>query len=159
LTPANARDVAELCARVEGLPLAIELAAARTRLLAPEAMLARLGSRLDLLVGGPRDAPPPQRALRAAIRGRRGPLGAEPQRLLARLAVFVGGFDLEAADEVCGEDLVDVFGALEVLVEHSLVGERGGRFAMLETIREYALELLEAGDEARAVRTRHARHY
>ena len=139
--------IAEICARLDGLPLAIELAAARSRLLSPAAILERLGRRLDLLTGGPRDAPERQRTLRAAIEWSHDLLD-EPERLaFARLGVFVGGWTLEAAEAVAG----DVLDELEALVDRSLVVRAGDRFAMLETIHEFARERLDD-----AVRDRHA---
>ena len=139
--------IGEICARLDGLPLAIELAAARSRLLSPAAILERLGRRLDLLTGGPRDAPERQRTLRAAIEWSHDLLD-EPERLaFARLAVFMGGWTLEAAEAVAG----DVLDELEALVDRSLVVRTGDRFAMLETIHEFARERLDD-----AVRDRHA---
>jgi predicted ATPase len=158
LTDANADTVTEICARLEGLPLAIELAAARTRLLSPASMLERLGSRLDLLVGGPRDALERQRALRAAIDWSHALLEPDEQLLFARLGVFVGGFTLDAAEPICGDGL-PLLDTLDALVAHSLLRERDDRFAMLETIREYAVERLEESGEAPELRRRHAFHY
>ena len=139
--------IPEICARLDGLPLAIELAAARTRLLAPAAILERLGRRLDLLTGGPRDAPERQRTLRAAIEWSHELLDERERRAFADLAVFSGGWTLEAAEAVAG----DVLDELEALVDRSLVVRSGDRFAMLETIHEFAREQL--GD---AARDRHA---
>ena len=139
--------IAEICRRLDGLPLAIELAAARTRLLSPAAILERLGRRLDLLTGGPRDAPERQRTLRAAIEWSHDLLEEPERRAFADLAVFAGGWTLEAAEQVAG----DVLDALEALVDRSLVVRAGERFQMLETIREFARERLDD-----AVRDRHA---
>lgn len=159
---ANAPAIAEICARLDGLPLAIELAAARVKLLPPEAMLARLGSRLSALGVGPRDLPARQQTLRGAISWSYDLLEEPCRRLLARLAVFDGGWTLELAEEVCGGDL-DVLGGLEALVDHSLVRRRehGGRarFVLLETIQEFAAERLEASGEAEALRDAHARAF
>jgi predicted ATPase/DNA-binding SARP family transcriptional activator len=138
--------IPEICARLDGLPLAIELAAARTRLMAPAAILERLGRRLDLLTGGPRDAPARQRTLRAAIEWSHDLLDEAEQRAFAQLAVFAGGWTLEAAEQVAG----DVLDELEALVDRSLVTRSGERFAMLETVREFARERLDD-----AVRDRH----
>jgi predicted ATPase/class 3 adenylate cyclase len=147
--------VGELCARLEHLPLALELAAARARVLSPEQLLERLSGRLDLLRAG-RGADPRQQTLRATIEWSHDLLDADEQRLFARLAVFAGGCTLEAAEGVCDADL-DV---LQSLVDKSLVRVReGGRFWMLETIREYAAERLEAAGEADEVRRRHAEHF
>jgi predicted ATPase/class 3 adenylate cyclase len=156
----HAAAVDELCRRLDGLPLAIELAAARARLLAPEALLERLDRRLDLLVGG-RDAPERQRTLRAAVAWSHDLLAEEEQAVLRRLAVFVGGFPLELAGPVADPDGEDVLPELESLVEGNLIrplspvaGEP--RFLMLETIRSFALERLEEHGEADATRLRHA---
>jgi predicted ATPase/DNA-binding SARP family transcriptional activator len=139
--------IGEICARLDGLPLAIELAAARSRLLSPAAILERLGRRLDLLTGGPRDAPERQRTLRAAIEWSHELLDEAEQRAFAELGVFAGGWTLEAAEAVAG----DVLDALEALVDRSLVVRSGDRFGMLETILEFARE--RVGD---ATRDRHA---
>lgn len=148
--------VAEICRRVDFLPLAVELAAARTTLLAPVELLARLERRLPLLTGGRRDAPERQRTLRATIEWSHELLSEEEQRLFARLAVFAGGFDLAAAEEVCGAEL----DALQSLVDKSLVRRWGsGRLGMLETIHELASERLAASPEAPRLRRRHAEHY
>jgi predicted ATPase len=147
--------VAEICRRIDGLPLAIELAAARTRVLPPERLLQRLEHRLPLLTGGARDAPERQRTLQATIEWSYDLLSAEEQVLFARLAVFVGGFTLEAADEVCQADLA----TLELLVENSLVRRTGERYSMLETIREYALERLQASGEAGRIGALYSRYF
>jgi predicted ATPase/DNA-binding SARP family transcriptional activator len=156
----NAAAVAEVCARLDGLPLAIELAAARSKLLPPETMRRRLDRALEFLVGGAQDLPGRQRTLRATLEWSHGLLSKDESTLFARLAVFAGGWTLEAAEAVCGEDGLDAFETLASLVDESLVrplrrptGEP--RFAMLETIREYATELLEASDEAGVLRRRH----
>ena len=104
LTEENAPAIAEICVRLDGLPLAIELAAARAKLLSPQALLARLEQRFDLLVGGPRDMPSRQQTLRATIDWSYGLLGATEQTLFARLSVFAGGCTVEAAEAVCGAD-------------------------------------------------------
>jgi predicted ATPase/class 3 adenylate cyclase len=161
----NAPAVAEICARLDGLPLAIELAAARVRLLPPPALLARLQSRLDLLQSGARDLPDRQKTLRGAIAWSHDLLDQAGRRLFARMAVFAGGGELEDVETICGgDDLgVDVLQGIEELVDQSLVRQEqdgaGARAVMLETIREYALEQLAAGSEAEAVRARHARRY
>ena len=167
VTNENAPAVAEICYRLDGLPLAIELAAARIRLLPPQAMLQRLTSRLRLLTGGPRDLPERQQTLRGAITWSYDLLEADEQALFRRLAVFVGGFALDAVETVCngsGNRAMDVLDAVESLVGKSLLREAAGaeddpRFSMLETIREYALERLDAGGEKEAVRRLHAEHY
>jgi predicted ATPase/class 3 adenylate cyclase len=165
VTVENAPAVAEICARLDGLPLAIELAAARIRVLTPDAILARMGDRLALLAGGARDLPARQRTLREAIAWSYDLLEPVEQRLFARLAVFTGGWTLEEAESVCGpaHDLgMDVLEGLTSLAEKSLVtvdasGTR--RFGMLETIREFAVERLEESGEARELRRRHAQAY
>jgi non-specific serine/threonine protein kinase len=156
LTDANAPAVAEICRRLDGLPLAIELAAARLRLFSPEAMLARLDRRLPLLTGGPRDLPARQRTLRDTIAWSYHLLDAPEQRLFGRLGVFVGGFTLEAAEAVGGlgrDPAPDLLDGLESLVASNVLQRIEGagepRFGMLETIREFALErLAESGEEA-----------
>ncbi len=156
----NATAVAEVCARLDGLPLAIELAAARSKLLPPETMRRRLDRALEFLVGGAQDLPGRQRTLRATLEWSHGLLSEDESTLFARLAVFAGGWTLEAAEAVCSEGGLDAFETLASLVDESLVrplrrptGEP--RFAMLETIREYATELLEASGEVEALRRRH----
>jgi predicted ATPase/class 3 adenylate cyclase len=159
---AAAPAIAEICHRLDGLPLAIELAAARVRMLPPEALLRRLEQRLPLLTGGNRDAPVRQRTLRDAIAWSHDLLEPEEQIPFRRLAVFAGGATLDAAETVANPDgALDAFGALERLVEHSLARQEEGaegepRFAMLETIREFGLEQLEASGEAEATRRGHA---
>ncbi len=152
--PADA--VHEICRRLDCLPLAVELAAARTNVLAPAALLDRLGQALPILTGGRRDAPDRQRTLRAAIDWSH-ELLAEAERLLfRRLAVFAGSFDVDAAETVADADL----DALAALVDKSLLRRwESGRFGMLDTIHEYAREQLEASGEADRLRERHAAHF
>jgi predicted ATPase/class 3 adenylate cyclase len=146
--------VVEICRRVDCLPLAVELAAARTGLLPPPALLARLGQRLPVLTAGRRDAPERQRTLRATIAWSYDLLDDEEQRLFGRLAVFAGSFDAPAAEEVAGAEL----DTLQSLVEKSLVRRwASGRLGMLETIHEYAAERLEESGELDELRERHAR--
>jgi predicted ATPase/class 3 adenylate cyclase len=168
VTNQNARAVADICVRLDGLPLAIELAAARVRALTPQALLRRLEQRLKLLTSGPRDAPARQRTLRGAIDWSYTLLTQPQQRLLCRLSVFVGGCDLEAGEAVCDFDDrlgLDVLEAISSLTENSLLiieqdDPRGElRYAMLETIREYASEKLEASSEADVLRRRHAEYF
>ena len=146
-------EVALICERLDNLPLAIELAAARVKVLSPRALLERLGQRLPLLAGGARDLPERQRTLRATIEWSHELLNAEEQRLFARLAVFRGGWTLEAAEAVVDADLDTV----QSLVDKSLVRVRpeSGRFWMLETIREFAAERLEASGESADLYRRH----
>ena len=145
LTNENAPAVAEICHRLDGLPLAIELAAARVRVLPPQRMLVELGHRLSFLIGGGRDLPARQKTLRGAIDWSHALLTDDEQKLFRRLGVFVGGCALEAIEAVCNiENNLRVLETLESLVDKSLVkqSEAHGepRFAMLETIREYAEE-------------------
>jgi predicted ATPase len=146
--------IAELCRRLDDLPLAVELAAARASVLTPAQILERLSTRLDLLKGG-RDADPRQATLRATIEWSYDLLSPEEQRLFARLSVFRGGCTLEAAEDVAGADL-DV---LESLVDNSLVRKADERFSMLETIREFAVERLEASGEGDELQRRHAAYF
>jgi non-specific serine/threonine protein kinase len=164
LSPSNASSVAELCVRLDGLPLAIELAAARCRLLEPSDLVARLGDRLALLGDGPRDAPPRQRALRAAVGWSYELLGPAEQRVFRRLGVFAGGCTLEAAEAVAlAPDLpaLEILDGIAGLVDHSLLhreADPGGalRVGMLETMRAFALEQLAAQGELESTRRRHA---
>ena len=145
--------VEAICRRVDGLPLAVELAAARTKLLGPELLLERLDSALPLLTGGARDAPERQRTLRATIEWSFELLETENSELFLRLSVFAGSFPLAAAEDVCGADL----DGLAALVDSSLLKPVGDdRFLMLETIREYAVDRLAGSEESEKFRERHA---
>ena len=155
LTDANTSAVEELCARLDDLPLALELAAARTKLLPPEAMLERLDQRLELLSRGPRDKPVRHRALRDTIAWSYELLEPDEQLLFGRLAVFSGGCTLESAVVVCDASL----DGTATLIDDSLLERSGPRFRMLETIREYALERLADDEDAESIRRRHADHY
>jgi predicted ATPase len=146
--------VHELCRRLDNLPLALELAAARAGVLSPGQILERLSTRLDLLKGG-RDADPRQQTLRATIAWSYGLLIPEEQRLFARLAVFAGGCTLDAAEEVAAADL----DTLQSLVDKSLLRHTDERFWMLETIREYAVEQLREREEKATIHGRHLDHY
>jgi len=148
-------EIHEICRRLDHLPLAIELAAARVRVMSPRAILERLEQRLPLLASGPRDAPDRQRTLRAAIAWSYDLLSQEEQRLFARLAVFRGGWTLGAAEQVADADL----DTLASLVEKSLVRQRDDRFWILETIHEFATERLDGSGESDDVRNRHADHF
>ena len=161
VTADNTPAVIELCRRLDGLPLAIELAAARVGLLPPEAILARLGNSLALLTDGARDLPDRQRTLRATLDWSYDLLDLEERSLFAHLAVFVGGWTLDAAEAVCDVgDGAEVLRHLSALSYKSLVRQTNAhdepRFTMLETVREYALERLEEGGEGEGTRRRHA---
>jgi predicted ATPase/serine/threonine protein kinase len=164
VTEENAAAIADICARLDGLPLAIELAAARVKLLSPALIRTRLEKRLQLLTGGARDLPERQQTLRGAIDWSHGFLNDEEQRLFRRLSVFVGGCTLEAAEAVCnarGDLGLDVLEGMASLMDKSLVQqlepEAGEpRFVMLETIREYALERLAASGDEPVTRRAHA---
>jgi predicted ATPase/class 3 adenylate cyclase len=165
VTNENAPAVAEICVRLDGLPLAIELAAARIRLLPPKAMLARLGSRLKLLTGGARNLPERQRTLRGAIEWSYGLLPPEERTLFARLSVFAGGRTLDAMEAICNpEGELDVLEGVQSLLEKSLIRQEEGpegepRFLMLETIHEYAREKLEESKEAEETKAAHAGYF
>jgi predicted ATPase len=146
--------IPELCARLDNLPLALELAAARTRAVEPAQLLERLAQRLDLLKGG-RDSDPRQQTLRATIEWSHDLLTREEQQLFARLAVFIGGCTLEAAERVVGAEL----DTLQSLVDKSLVRASNRRYWMLETIREFAAERLEESDDAGALERRHCEFF
>jgi predicted ATPase/class 3 adenylate cyclase len=156
----NARAVAGICKTLDGLPLAIELAAARVAVLPPAALLERLDNRFKLLTGGPRDAPTRHQALRTAIDWSYDLLEPNEQALFARLSVFAGSFTLEAAEHILGAEAVE---ELASLIDKSLVRLEGSdetpRFRMLNTIREYALQRLRAADIEHLVRNRHLEHY
>jgi predicted ATPase len=158
----NVTDVAGICAGVEGVPLALELAAARTRLLSPAALRELLTRQLALLTGGPRDAPARQRTLRATLDWSYQLLDPPARQLFAKASVFATGFTLESASAVCSDDepdveLVDRLGAL---VDHSLLrGIGDGRFSMLEIVREYGRERLDERPDAEQIRHRHAEHF
>src|ERR1700681_3145236 len=164
LNRGNASAVTEICARLDGLPLAIELAAARVKVLSPSSMLTRLSSRMQLLTGGSRDLPQRQQTLRAAMDWSYDLLNAAEQKLFRRLSVFVGGCTLEGAEAVCntkGDLDLDLLDAIASMVDKSLaqqVEQAKGelRFAMLETIREYALEKLESSGEEASTKRAHA---
>jgi predicted ATPase/DNA-binding winged helix-turn-helix (wHTH) protein len=160
----NAPAVVEICVRLDGLPLAIELAAARVKVLSPTSMLARLTSRLRLLTGGARDLPQRQQTLRAAMDWSYDLLSPPEQKLFRRLSVFVGGCNLEGVEAVCDtkSDLgLDLLDGMTSMVDKSLVqrvepGQGESRFGMLETVREYALEKLTTSGEEAATKRAHA---
>jgi predicted ATPase/DNA-binding CsgD family transcriptional regulator len=185
LTNANAAAVADICRRLDGLPLALELAAAWAKVLSPHALLARLTQRLALLTGGPRDAPTRLQTMRDAIAWSYDLLAPAHQTLFRRLAVFAGGFTLEAAEAVIDSEArrassvelgsdddelavrsstLDALDDLTTLVEESLLHAEEGpggepRFGMFETLREFALDQLEASGEADEIRRRHAAYF
>jgi predicted ATPase/DNA-binding CsgD family transcriptional regulator len=185
LTTENVRTVADICRRLDGLPLAIELAAARVKVLPPSALLARLERRLPLLTGGGRDLPPRQQTMRDTIAWSYDLLTPDEQVLFRRLGVFAGGFTLEAAETVSDGSAEEhgthdvpgapsgprltVFDGIAALLDQSLLrrvvdsgnaaGSEGPRYQMLETVREYARDLLEASGEAESVCARHAGYY
>jgi predicted ATPase/class 3 adenylate cyclase len=166
LTEQNAPVVAEIAARLDGLPLAIELAATRTKVLTPEQILSRLKRRLSILTSGSPTLPERQRTLRATIAWSYDLLDPVEQRLFGRLSVFTGGWAFEAAEAVCDPEGLglDALDGLTSLVDKSLIRRseppgRPSRFSMLETIREFAQEQLEASGDLEPVRERHAEHY
>jgi len=176
LTDANARAVAEVCIRLDGLPLAIELAAARIKLLPPQALLARLEHRLQVLTSGGRDVSARQQTLRNAVKWSYDLLNAEEQRLFRQLSIFVGGCTLDAAEAVCGQpptrhpapghpqDAISVLDGVASLIDKSLIQQGGdangeSRLVMLETIREFGLECLATSGEMEWMRRAHANYF
>jgi predicted ATPase len=179
LTKENAKIVAEICSRLDGLPLAIELAAARVKILTPQMILSKLENRLNLLTGGARDLPARQQTMHGAIQWSYELLSEEEKRLFRQFAVFAGGFTFEAAESVVGEDAgkkleinqdqisasqINVLDTLTSLVDKSLLVSKVKadgeiRFRMLEVVREYALESLEASGEAEMMRRNHAAYF
>jgi len=169
LTDGNARAIVEICVRLDGLPLAIELAAARMKLFPPQALLARLDQRLAILGGASRDLPARQQTLHNTIAWSYNLLNADEQRLFRWLSVFVDGCSLQAIESICaalsnGDEAAQVLDAVASLVDKSLLQqtEQGGeepRFTMLETIREYGLERLTVNEEMEAAHQAHAEYY
>ncbi|MGH2618181.1 MAG: ATP-binding protein, partial [Thermomicrobiales bacterium] len=164
LTASNAASVATICKQLNGLPLAIELAAARTRVLSPDALLARLTDPLRLLTGGARDQPPRLRSMREAVAWSHDLLSPEEQTLFRRLAVFVGGCTLEGAEAVCGRPELDILEGVTALVDHCLLQRMeppgtAPRFGMLETVRVFGLEQLAVSGEEWAARDAHAAYF
>ena len=167
LTASNAQTIAKICLHLDGLPLAIELAAARLKLLSPLALLARLSQRLRVLTDGVQDAPVRQQTLRNTLAWSYDLLSADEQRLFRRLSVFVGGCTLEAIEAVCsalGNGALSALQGVASLIDKSLLWQREPeaeepRFLMLETIREYGLEVLEASGEEQLTRQAHAHYY
>lgn len=170
LTGENTAAVGEICARLDGLPLAIELAAARVRILDPPAILAKLENRLKLLTGGASDLPARQQTMRGAIEWSFNLLGEDEKNLFRRLSVFAGGFTFEAAEAVCGscesgKEPIDFLDLVTSLVDKNLLAPKehfdgaGMRFRMLEVVREYALESLKSSGEIEATRRAHAEYF
>jgi predicted ATPase/DNA-binding CsgD family transcriptional regulator len=167
ITPANARAIGEICSRLDGLPLALELAAARIKLLSPQALLARLEHRLSVLTGGAQDVPVRQQTLRNTIEWSYNLLNAQEQQLFRRLCVFVGGGTLEAIEAICArlnDGVNQMLDGVASLIDKSLLQQKEQedgqpRFLMLETIREYGLEALEASGEVEATRQAHGAYY
>ncbi len=167
MTAANANTIATICTRLDGLPLAIELAAARIKLLSPQALLARLEHRLYVLTQGPQDVPERQQALRNTIQWSYDLLDAQEQRLFRQLSVFAGGCTLEAVEAVCqasGNETMNVLEGVASLIDKSLLyttrqEDEEPRLGMLETIREYGLECLETCGEMEVIRYAHASYY
>ena len=169
MTPANARAIAEICMQLDGLPLAIELAAARMKLLSPQALLARLSHRLQILTSGVRDSPTRQQSLRNTIAWSYNLLKAEERQLFRRLSVFTGGFTLEAIEAMhatleTDPGVVQVVDGVASLIDKSLIQrteqeENESRLFMLETIREYALECLRESGEEESIERAHADYY
>jgi predicted ATPase/DNA-binding SARP family transcriptional activator len=166
LSGENAVVVAAICARLDGLPLALELAAARVKLFPPQALLARLDQRLSFLTNGARDLPARQQTLRSTLEWSYDLLDPAAQTLFAQLGVFVGGWTFEAAEAVCqndGEGQIGILEAMVALVDRSLVRQETAngepRFVMLETIREYALERLAVHEKLESLRERHLAYY
>jgi predicted ATPase len=167
LTSANAATVAEICVRLEGLPLAIELAAPRIKLLSPQALVARLEHRFEVLTQGYRDLPERQQTLRKTIEWSYDLLMVPEQQLFRRLAVFAGGCTLDALEAVCRADGGVPLNVLETatsLLAKSLVQQTGQgdgemRLTMLESLREFGVECLEACGEAQAIRRAHAEYF
>ncbi len=173
-TNMNTATVAQICRRLDGLPLAIELAAARVKLFPPQALLARLDRRLQVLTGGVRDLPERQRTLRDTVAWSYDLLAPNEQALFRRLSVFAGGCTLEAVEDVCSSEADEqgassVLETLAPLVDNSLLVAQSDllacqqheepRFSMLETIREYALERLTSSGETEEAQRKHARYY
>lgn len=165
LTPQNARAIAQICVRLDGLPLAIEMAAARVKSMTPEALARRLDDQLGLLTAGSRDVPERQRTLRSAIAWSFDLLEPAEQGLFRKLAVFAGGCTGDAAQAVCGVDLeINVIEGLGALVDKSLLRhgsqpDGASRFSMLESLREFGLEELAAARELETVQSRHAAYF
>jgi predicted ATPase/class 3 adenylate cyclase len=165
LTAENAIAVASICQRLDGLPLAIELAAARVKALPPAALLTRLGHRLPLLTGGGRDLPARQRTMRDALAWSYDLLASEEQRLFRHLAIFAGGFTLDAAEAVAAPSTdLSILDGVVTLVEQSLLRQVPGsdtdpRYQMLETMREFGLEQLAVAGEADDAQQQHAKYF
>ncbi len=165
LTPENISDAAAICSRLDGLPLAIELAAARVKILSPGAVLNKLENRLNLLTGGARDLPERQKTMRGAVQWSYDLLAEDEKAAFRELSVFSGGFRIESAEFVCSppaeSDLLDIIGSLidKSLLIQKEMADGESRFRMLEVVRDFALEMLEAEGEVAAARQRHAEFF
>jgi predicted ATPase len=165
LTKDNASAVTEICRRLDGLPLALELAAARIKLLSPQAILSRLDDQLKLLTGGSRDLPTRHQTLRNTLEWSYSLLSENEKQLYARLGVFVGGFTFEAAEAICNAgNKFDILDSLTALVDNSLLRQEempdgDSRFSMLETIRAYAVERLAESGETQVLQANHAQYF
>jgi non-specific serine/threonine protein kinase len=162
LNEENSKIIAEICSRLDGLPLAIELAAARIKILSPKAILTRLEKSLNLLTGGAQDLPEHQQTMRRAIEWSYDLLDEQEKILFRQLAVFDGGFTIESAEAICPE--CEVLDLISSLVDKSLLVQREqpdgeSRFRLLEVVREYAMEILEASGEAESIRKNHAEFF
>ena len=164
-TPENVADIASICARLDGLPLAIELAAGRAKVLSPAAILSKLENRLNLLTGGARDLPERQQTMRGAVAWSYDLLNEFEKSVFRKLSVFSGGFRVESAEFVCGSsDDLEVLDAVTSLIDKSLLIQKelsdgGSRFRMLEVVRDFASELLESNGEADAIHRKHAEFF
>lgn len=165
LTPENISDAAAICSRLDGLPLAIELAAARVKILSPGAVLNKLENRLSLLTGGARDLPERQKTMRGAVMWSYDLLTDDEKKSFRELAVFSGGFRIDSAEHVCSEtketDLLDVISSLidKSLLIQKEMPDGESRFRMLEVVRDFALEMLDSEGETDAIRRRHAEFF
>ncbi len=167
LNDANARDVAAICARLEGLPLALELTATRCNVFSPQALLSRLEHPIEVLTGGRRDAPPRHQSMRSSLSWNDDLLSSDEQTLFRRLAVFVGGFSLQAAEATMtslGGMSISVLDGITALIDKSILqqsqyGKDEARLYLLEVIREYGLESLAACGELEQTRDAHAAYF
>ncbi len=164
LTPVNASDVAAICARLDGLPLAIELAAARVKVLTPAAILSKLENRLNLLTGGSRDLPERQQTMRAAVAWSYDLLSELEKAVFHGFSVFAGGCRIEAAEAVCGSGDMEVLNAVTSLIDKNILVQKElrdgeSRFRMLEVVRDFAAEMLSSSGDAGAIARKHAEYF